>query len=102
MSAYDDRALRYLGSAGTAAERAASPRGSSAVADARGIVARALGLVGAILRRIHMVQKARIGRRQLQAMSDWQLKDIGISRCEIERWAGTHPARARRSGHAAD
>jgi uncharacterized protein YjiS (DUF1127 family) len=35
-------------------------------------------------------------------MSDWQLKDIGISRCEIERWTRAFPARPRRSGHAED
>jgi uncharacterized protein YjiS (DUF1127 family) len=67
-----------------------------------GIVVRTIGLVGAVLRRVRAGHETRIGRRQLQSMSDWQLKDIGISRCDVERWAHVLPARPRRSGHAED
>jgi uncharacterized protein YjiS (DUF1127 family) len=64
----------------------------------RGIVAR----IGAILRAIRRGHESRAAVRQLQSLSDWQLKDMGISRGQI--WYLTHRTSASpsRDGHAED
>jgi uncharacterized protein YjiS (DUF1127 family) len=94
MSGFYDRTLRWQSAAGAAAENTATAR--------QGTVGRVSGLIGAVLRRLRAGHDARIARQQLQSMSDWQLKDIGIGRCDIERWAGAYPPRSRRSGHGDD
>jgi uncharacterized protein YjiS (DUF1127 family) len=52
-----------------------------------------------ILRRRH---KARLTRRQLESLSDWQLKDLGLHRSEIWYLAHRPWLGARRRGHAQD
>ena len=94
MSTCDDRALRWHAAPGAATRNTAPGR--------PGIAARVSGVVGAVLRRVRAGHDARIARRQLESMSDWQLKDIGIGRGEIEYWTRAFPARSRRSSHAAD
>jgi uncharacterized protein YjiS (DUF1127 family) len=68
----------------------------------QGIVARILARLGAIRRELREQREARIGVRQLQSLSDWQLKDIGLQRSEIWHRAGGISAGPRRSGHAQD
>jgi uncharacterized protein YjiS (DUF1127 family) len=94
MSGFYDRTLRWQSAAGVAAENTTTAP--------QGTVGRVSGLIGAVLRRLRAGHDARVARRRLQSLSDWQLKDIGISRGEIEHWARARPARSRRSSHAAD
>ena len=52
-----------------------------------------------VLRRLRRRHVARVTRRRLEALSDWQLKDIGLPRSEIwyvahRPWLGT-----KRRGH---
>jgi uncharacterized protein YjiS (DUF1127 family) len=61
----------------------------------RHILSRTVGL----LRRLGDRYRAATGLRQLESMSDWQLRDIGIDRCRIHY--GIRPQRES-SGHAAD
>jgi uncharacterized protein YjiS (DUF1127 family) len=90
MSAFEHTTPRWRGLAATAAEGPALP--------ARGIVAR----IRAILRGIRAGHEARAAVRRLQSLSDGQLKDIGISRCEIWHLAHGTAACSARNGHAAD
>jgi uncharacterized protein YjiS (DUF1127 family) len=46
--------------------------------------------------------QARIAARQLQSLSDWQLKDIGMYRSQIWYLAGGISARSTRITHAED
>jgi len=66
------------------------------------VVARILARLGAIRRELRGRRAARIGIRQLQSLSDWQLKDIGLQRSEIWHGADGISTGPRRSGHAPD
>jgi uncharacterized protein YjiS (DUF1127 family) len=90
MSAFEYTASHWRSSAAAAAE------GPALVAP--GIVAR----IGAILRGIRAGHDARAAVRQLQSLSDGQLKDIGISRCQIWYLAHGTSASSIRNGHAED
>jgi len=65
---------------------------------ARGIVAR----VRAILRGMRGEAGSRIATRQLQSLSDWQLKDIGMHRSQIWFLTRGIAARSIRCTHADD
>ena len=61
-----------------------------------------LARLARLLRMLRRRHKARLTRRQLESLSDWQLKDLGLHRSEIwylshRPWLG-----ARRRGHAQD
>jgi uncharacterized protein YjiS (DUF1127 family) len=92
MTAFEDRGLPWQ----------TTPRASDQdiLPAPRGIAVRLRRLVAALLRWLKAGHKRRLARRQLREMSDWQLKDIGIGRCEIEHWVQLSPPRGRRSSHA--
>ena len=86
----------------SAYEYAASCRRRSPQGTLARILARALARLGAIRRDLREQREARIGVRQLQSLSDWQLKDIGLQRSEIWHRAEGISAGPGRSGHAQD
>jgi len=92
MTVFEDRGLSWR-----TTPQAAD---SDALPAPRGIAVRISGLVGALLRWLGARHERRAARWQLQAVNDWQLKDIGISRCEIDYWTRSSRAQARRSSHA--
>jgi uncharacterized protein YjiS (DUF1127 family) len=55
-----------------------------------------------LLRGLRRRHTARLTRRRLESLNDWQLKDLGLHRGEI--WYLAHRPRlgARRRGHAQD
>ena len=57
--------------------------------------------LGALLRALRRRHVARVTRRRLEELSDWQLKDIGLPRSEI--WYVSHRPwlGAKRRGHGA-
>ena len=65
---------------------------------AQGIVAR----IRAILRGFRVGHDSRAAVRQLQSLNDEQLKDIGISRCQIWYLGHGTSASLSRNGHAED
>ncbi len=57
------------------------------------------GRMAAMLRRLGERYRTATALRQLETMSDWQLKDVGFDRCGIRHGVSL---RRRRSGHAHD
>lgn len=58
-----------------------------------------LNMIGRGMRSVHRISRIRRGRAQLYEMPDYMLKDIGISRCEIQlatRYGVTDPTRRQR------
>ena len=74
-------------------------RSPSRASRAGGFVLARLARLLRILRRRH---KARLTRRQLESLSDWQLKDLGLHRSEIWYLAHRPWLGARGRGHAQD
>jgi hypothetical protein len=77
-------------------------RSSAAAPPARRIVAGMLAPVRAILRRLRAGHQARVAIRQLESLSEWQLKDIGMHQDQIWRLARGVSTSSTRSGHAED
>jgi uncharacterized protein YjiS (DUF1127 family) len=90
MNAFEYTASRWLASTATA--------GGPAPA-AQGIVARIIACIRAILRGMRGGHESRIALRQLQSMSDWQLKDIGMNRSQILYLTGGISAPSTRITH---
>ena len=67
---------------------------------AKGIVARIIARIRAILRGIGAGHGARATVSQLESLSDWQLKDMGIHRSQILYLAYGTSASWTRNGHA--
>ena len=61
-----------------------------------------LARLARLLRMLRRRHKARLTRRQLESLSDWQLKDLGLHRSEIWHLAHRPWLGARRRGHAQD
>ena len=55
--------------------------------------------LGALLRALRRRHVARVTRRRLEELSDWQLKDIGLPRSEIWYVAHRPWLGAKRRGH---
>ena len=61
-----------------------------------------LGRAKAFLHRLCEEHQARTAARQLQSMSDWQLKDLGIHRSQIWYLVHGSSTSSTRNGHAED
>jgi uncharacterized protein YjiS (DUF1127 family) len=55
-----------------------------------------------LLRTLRRRHTARLTRRQLEALSDWQLKDLGLHRSEVWYLAHRPWLGAKGRGHAQD
>ena len=98
MSSFDYTAPHWRSSAVAAAEGPAP----TARGVARGIVTHIVTRLRAILRGMRGGHDSQLAVRQLQSLSDWQLKDIGLHRSQIWYRAGGISAYSTRSGHAED
>ena len=82
----------------SALECTVTPRRSFLALAAQRIVAR----IRVILRGMRDGHESRAAVRQLQSLNDEQLKDMGISRCQIWYLAHGTSASLTRNGHAED
>ena len=84
------------------AARSTAAARSGPATSARRVVDLLIGAIASILRSTLARYRRRQTERELSALSDWQLKDIGVHRSHIWHLAYGGPASSTRSGHAED